>query len=628
MIGSSTTALYSAMSLLYFLVQVLVLISAADVNNSSGQLIQSVLQEARISTNTDFAYLQSVKKGGRLQICPGIASTTRLEECPVVFPVQDLHGPIAITTKRDEEYTMVPVFQGNNLTSFMMLEASNPGELITLPPVCLRALEWPYQTLLQTRRADITVAGFQTWLFILSTVAIFCQSIPHIISTLFMHVLALVWSSSQIAATLQFRSDYGRLITGTSGACDGVDLLVGYFKNRLSYEIAMTVINVVTLAVSAYLSWRLFLIYGWTNFKDSNSSPIIRKAYIFALGLSTIVQLGAFFQATSIALWLDEITNHIMGATSKGMIAYLVLYIALILSLGPWFYFAWCGIRDESKRMMIGFLVVSVVYIAGFVGMFASDTFRQTVVHWSFFGAVFVITCILVLASIILAVLCQLNFGIGLHRYLDPSGTGGFRDSSAQSIDVKGDMETGAGEFAVKLPGEKTLQREGSVSSNSSTLRSENSYGYTKGLFPGLSITAAEPGSIKILPPVPAAVGTDSPRKGASTPLTPLKKYGREFWGRTKRDGHESAMSFGHMDASKLDHRTSEAPVSTGAPMRLPISLAGPFTLDADSFSHDGSQLSTPAAVAMPNPSQRVDSMGSIYSTNSNKPRLVLVTAL
>lgn len=134
-----------------------------------------------------------------------------------------------------------------------------------------------YTRLLQTRRADITVAGFQStsqryyirnlysiftlaWLFILSTVAIFCQSIPHIISTLFMHVLALVWSSSQIAATLQFRSDYGRLITGTSGACDGVDLLVGYFKNRLSYEIAMTVINVVTLAVSAYLSWRLFLV--------------------------------------------------------------------------------------------------------------------------------------------------------------------------------------------------------------------------------------------------------------------------------------------------------------------------------------------------------------------------------
>jgi hypothetical protein len=121
--------------------------SAADVNLSSGNLLKSMLEEAHISANTDFAYLESLKEGGRLRICPGIAASRHMEHCPVVFPVKNDQGPIATTTtKRNDEYTMIPVFSGSNLTSFMMLEASNPGEVTTLPPLCLRALEWPYQT--------------------------------------------------------------------------------------------------------------------------------------------------------------------------------------------------------------------------------------------------------------------------------------------------------------------------------------------------------------------------------------------------------------------------------------------------------------------------------------------------
>jgi len=75
-----------------------------------------------------------------------------------------------------------------------------------------------------------------------------------------------------------------------------------------------------------------------------------------------------------------------MGATSKGEIAYLVLYIALALSIVPWIYLASHAIREESNRMMTGVFVFSVLYIAGFTGMLASDTFRQTVIHWSFFA--------------------------------------------------------------------------------------------------------------------------------------------------------------------------------------------------------------------------------------------------
>jgi hypothetical protein len=220
----------------------------------------------------------------------------------------------------------------------------------------------------------------------------------------------------------------------------------------------------------------------------------------------------------------------------------------------------------------------------------------------------FVIAWILVLLVIILAVLCQFNFGIGLHRYLDPSGTGNFR----QSPDANGDIENGATVFVITFPDEKSLQREASMSSNSSTLRSEQSYGYSKDILSRHTLMAAQPGSIKILPPVPAA----------SNPSNPLRKYGKALWGRTRR--HESAMSFGHMDASKLDRGVSTVPVPSNAPLRLPPGLG---RLEADELSRDGSLLEAPP-LTRPQPSQRVDSMGSIYSTNSNKQRLVLVTAL
>jgi len=48
--------------------------------------------------------------------------------------------------KRDsDDLTLVPVFTGSNLTGFMILDPADPGEIISIPPVCLQALDWPYQ---------------------------------------------------------------------------------------------------------------------------------------------------------------------------------------------------------------------------------------------------------------------------------------------------------------------------------------------------------------------------------------------------------------------------------------------------------------------------------------------------
>ncbi len=75
-----------------------------------------------------------------------------------------------------------------------------------------------------------------------------------------MHILGLVLSSSQVADILAFQSNYARLITSSTGACNGFDMLATLFSTRLTYAIAMTVVNVIALVASGYLTWRLMAV--------------------------------------------------------------------------------------------------------------------------------------------------------------------------------------------------------------------------------------------------------------------------------------------------------------------------------------------------------------------------------
>lgn len=66
---------------------------------------------------------------------------------------------------------------------------------------------------------------------------------------------------------------------------------------------------------------------------------------------------------------------------------------------------------------MVAFLVLSGLYIAGWGGMFDSPTFRWTFVQWRFFSAVVSLSLALIIISLILGIICRMNFGRGLPRY-------------------------------------------------------------------------------------------------------------------------------------------------------------------------------------------------------------------
>ncbi|ETW83315.1 hypothetical protein HETIRDRAFT_316358, partial [Heterobasidion irregulare TC 32-1] len=79
----------------------------------------------------------------------------------------------------------------------------------------------------------------------------------------------------------------------------------------------------------------------------------------------------------------------------------------------------WFSARREKKTMMIAFLLVGSLFIAGWSVMFDSMIYRFTFVDWPFFGSVTVASFVVMILSMVFGLACRVNFGKGLRDYLD-----------------------------------------------------------------------------------------------------------------------------------------------------------------------------------------------------------------
>lgn len=281
---------------------------------------------------------------------------------------------------------------------------------------CLWALNYPVQILQQTEREDLTFIAFQIWVLGMSIVAVLNESVPHTIATLLTHLLATGWAGYQIFNTAQFHGDFSRL--STNGACDPINLLPSYWKSRYAAEIASLVLNVVALLVSSFLSWRLAKLFGWQTFKRVGASIAISRVYKLVLMLSIVIQMSLFFMVIAISLWLDQLCNGSIGRLDPSPEYKPLLIVTLILLL-PWLTTGWYGVRRELKIPMFVFLALSVGYLAGWAAMFDSTAFRWTYMNWTFFGVMASASVFLTLVALILGIICRINFGKGLIRYLN-----------------------------------------------------------------------------------------------------------------------------------------------------------------------------------------------------------------
>lgn len=319
--------------------------------------------------------------------------------------------PVVILNRRSQESRGIP--QGEGVVRIQKLGDTNSS--VVLDHRCLVSLNWPAAALDNTKREDIVFIAFQFWVLGISIVAILNESIPHIIASLFTHMVATGWGVFQIVHTNQFRSSFSRLIT--NGAC-GVNILPTYWGPRRVAEIASLALNAFALLIAVILSWRLTKAFGWRTFKRLGASMKIRTQYRAVLILSITIQLAFFFIVASAGLWLDQLINGVISQITEQKVACEVVTILILALLIPWLALGWISVRKEKRTLMGVFLGMSFLYLANWGAMFVGASFRWTFLEWRFFSLMASASVALTLSALITGIVCRMGFGQGLPEHL------------------------------------------------------------------------------------------------------------------------------------------------------------------------------------------------------------------
>ncbi|KAI0670209.1 hypothetical protein C8Q78DRAFT_1039658 [Trametes maxima] len=307
---------------------------------------------------------------------------------------------------------------------------------VQLPRKCLYTLNWPVDSVENTKREDVAFIAFQIWLLGMSLVALLNESIPHVIASMLTHILATAWGGFQIYNTEVFHKRFTNLTT--EGSC-GINLLPNYWKERSNAEIPSLALNVFALLVSSFLSWRLMKSFGWQTFKRVGASRVINRVYNLVLMLSIAIQLSLFFVGASAALWIDQVYNGNIGRLTMQPTAFKAVMITVLILLVPWLSIGWISVRKELRIPMTFFLAVAGLVLVGWASMFIAATFRWTYVTWLFFSLMTTAALLLTVITLILGIVCYINFGKGLTRYLNAEEE--LPDDDYHTPGEKGDAE-------------------------------------------------------------------------------------------------------------------------------------------------------------------------------------------
>jgi len=356
-----------------------------------------------------------------------------------------VEAPRATTglVKRINQVDVDAVMNGSEVVAVevLSLEVNGTTEDVELSLECVEMLIWPKQMIRNTKREDVTFIAFQIWVLGMSVVAILNESIPHIIASLLTHLLATAWSGYQLYNTALFREEFQRS-TIDSRRCGDVNLLPGYWQQRNAAEIGVLVVNGVSLLAMTFLSWRLVKTFGWQTFKRIGASLDINRVYKIVLTFSIGLQLASFFIIAAMVLWLDLLFTSPLGQRAQSLMLYKVLGIITCVVMIPWLCLGWFSVRRETKIGMGAFVLVSGIMIAGWAAMFASNTFRWTFTDWRFFSVMSTASSTLLLLTTILAIICFMNFGKGLKRFLkaqEPIPETYEQPTSARDVEKAGD---------------------------------------------------------------------------------------------------------------------------------------------------------------------------------------------
>jgi len=130
------------------------------------------------------------------------------------------------------------------------------------------------------------------------------------------------------------------------------------------------------------------------------------------------LQLECFVVVAATGLWVDVLFNTAISKLSAHTTIYEGLFILTTVLLIPWISMGWYAIRLEKKLLMWIFLGIAFFILSGWSIMFYSIVYRWTFLQWPFMGCFVVASLVLLVSTVILGIICRMNFGKGLKQYL------------------------------------------------------------------------------------------------------------------------------------------------------------------------------------------------------------------
>ncbi|KAF4586242.1 hypothetical protein EYR38_010516 [Pleurotus pulmonarius] len=454
---NKTTTFFFLLAFVHCLAQGIIQASLLSLDTAYTNLLDSLIDPTIIRTDPltqvksniapkNFTYLTGDRGNGDfsgfvLRMCDDIPfSGLTSDPCMKVFAYGDIPFPTGeepqlIQLHTSDQYELRPVTDKNNGSLVIGVDILQNKRPIRSSPVlttqCTKVLDYPRQLLNNARREDLTFIFIQFWLFSVSVAAvsakftaalstmltqrgsafakIMLDSIPHTLSVLFARAIATGWSGYALWRTKHNSKVFETLFIGPNTPCR-INLWNDWSKLRVNAEIPDIILNCTALTLSCYLSWTLVKRYNQQSFKCMGPPQAIVKIYRFFMAVLVSLQLGTLFLVAAMGLWTDQMFNTAIGHTSQ----FIEVYEALIIGTTV----GWYAIRHERKVLMAIFLVIGFVFLGGWSSMFYSRVYRWSLVQWPFLFSITVCSFVLIVASMILGVICWLNFNKGLSQYL------------------------------------------------------------------------------------------------------------------------------------------------------------------------------------------------------------------
>ncbi|KAF7421030.1 hypothetical protein PC9H_011550 [Pleurotus ostreatus] len=440
---NKTTTFFFLLAFAHCLAQGIIQATLFSVDTAYTSLLDSIIDQTVIYTDpvtlakkniapTNFTYLRGDRGNGDfsgfvLKMCDDIPfAGLPSDPCIEVFadgdiPFPEGEAPVPVQLHTMQKYQLRPVYDKINTSLVIGVDILQNERPIRSSPVlttqCTKVLDYPRQLLNNARREDLSFIFIQFWLFSVSVVAIMYESIPHTLSVLFARALATGWSGYALWRTKHNSKVFETLFIRDNTPCR-IDLWDGWSQARVDAEIPDIILNCTALTLSCYLSWTLVKRYNQQSFKCMGPPQAIVKIYRFFMAVLVSLQLGTLFLVAAMGLWTDQMFNTAIGRTSQFIEVYEALIIGTTVLLLPWIALGWYAIRHERKVLMAIFLVIGFVFLGGWSSMFYSRVYAWSLVQWPFLFSMTVCSFVLIVASMILGIICWLNFNKGLSQYL------------------------------------------------------------------------------------------------------------------------------------------------------------------------------------------------------------------